>query len=178
LSNNISSLAGLLQQRNGIDQRIAEIIGQAAEPQRIADAVADAVFDIEPAGGARYSRFRSGPAVGKTVSVQYSFRQTGLLNLYPYPKNADLPDYFLVLTGPDGTAIQYHHQTTPFTIAAAYLFDGIEIATELRYVGEKLATGSRAEQKLWHAAMIYPEPRNPLLSVSAEQRTQLDLFNP
>src|SRR5262249_20632034 len=97
----IEQLAELLRQRNVIDARIAELIGQPALSGHVGEYIAAGVFGIalhESASAAGSDGLlRHGPLAGKTVNANLYGNDEGLLDL---PREGVPADYTLVLTGP------------------------------------------------------------------------------
>lgn len=64
-------------------------------------------------------RFKYGPLAGMTVNIKWYLKQEGLLDMTA----ATEPDYYLVTTGPRGSATSSRDTTRPWVIDHVYLFD-------------------------------------------------------
>jgi hypothetical protein len=164
----LQQLAELIRQRNRIDDAIADLIGRPAEKGHISEYIAAIIFDIElcssktNCGADGY--FRSGALAGRSVEIKYlALDEGGLLYTSTPPKY--LADFYLVLTGPRASAASSKGRKRPFVIDYVYLFDQSTIVQS--------PDPPRAS---WNAAEIYPQPRNPLLTLTEQQREMLRLF--
>ena len=174
----LKRLADLLHQYNAIGDKIADVIGRPTERGHVGEYIAAQVFDITLERSARKraydGRFMAGALMGHTVNVKWYGKQEGVLDLHA----RGAPDYYLALTGPEGSAASSRGATRPWVIQSVYLFAALRLLGDLRARGIKIRTGSSVRQALWKAAEIYPEPRNTTLVLPQEQRDLLALFGP
>jgi hypothetical protein len=171
----LTLLANLIKEKNAVDNRIAAIIGRPAQVGHAGECIASAIFDIKLHQSASHrgsdGEFASGPLAGKTVNIKWYLKRDGLVAL----KAHDYPDYYFVLTGPKTGAMSSRNSTRPWTIEAVFLFDAQQLLHVLNENNRKIGITGVAV-KLWDEAEIYPEQKNNLLTLSAEQQEQLALF--
>jgi hypothetical protein len=166
----LQQLAELIRQRNQIDDAIADILGRPAEKGHISEYIAAIIFDIELCdsktnpGADGY--FRSGALTGRSVEIRYLALNERVL-FEKRPKN--FADFYLVLTGPYAPAATSKGRKRPFVIEHVFLF---EQSTILNLPTKSLSI----PRDLWTKAEIYPQPRNPLLTLTEQQREMLRLF--
>lgn len=177
---NLPALANLINDRNAIDAEIAALIKRPPHSGHIGEHVAAAIFDIHLHTSASTKvddgSFASGPLKGRSVNIKYGSRRDGNLNLVESTNLADHPEVYLVLTGPTVGAISSHGLTAPWVIDAVYLFLTAELLPALLAHQRRPGTATSVRRELWDAAMIYPEPRNTRMTLTAEQRHDLGLF--
>jgi len=165
-------LASLLKSRNTIDEKIATLIGRTAQANNIGEYIASVIFRItlDEAGKRRGydGRFSSGALAGNSVDVQWHPKRDGLMNI----KVDALPDYYLILTGPEASATI----ANPWVIESIFLFHASELLNALRERGVQLGSGTSITGPLWERAEIYPIPRNTTLILGDEERKLLVLF--
>ncbi len=166
-------LASLLKSRNTIDDKISTLIGRTAQANNIGEYIASIIFRIalEETGKRRGydGRFSSGALAGQTVDIQWHPRHDGLLNI----KLEALPDYYLVLAGPDASSLGI---ASPWVIESIFLFNASELLNALRERGVQIGSGTSVTGPLWERAEIYPVPRNNRLIIADEERRLLVLF--
>ncbi|MGH4021860.1 MAG: hypothetical protein ACRDT0_22025 [Pseudonocardiaceae bacterium] len=176
-TNTLRQVAGLLRARNAIDDVIAAIIERPVHPGHLGEWIAAQIFDLELEQSvttrAIDGRFRTGPLAGKTVDVKWYGKQEGMLDMTEHAS----PDYYLVLTGPRSAAVTSRGTTRPLTIESVYLFQAAKLAETIRAAGLKLGVATSVRRALWDTAEVYPEPTNPDLPVTDEQRHALSLFS-
>jgi hypothetical protein len=80
------------------------------------------------------------------------------------------------MTGPHDAAARTVGATRPWVITAVYLFDTQQLLAEQRGRGVQVGVASSVRDDQWRAAEIYPEPRNPLLVLTPQQRERLGWF--
>jgi hypothetical protein len=172
----LERLAALLLRHNAVGDEIAHVIGRPAERGHVGEYVASRIFGITLEGSARKrahdGRFTAGALAGRSVNVKWYGKQEGVLDLHARRP----PDYYLALTGPAESAASSRNATRPWVIRSVYLFDARRLLEDLRARSVKIRTGSSVRHALWAAAEVYPEPRNPTLILSQEQRDLLALF--
>ena len=171
--NDLPHLASLLKSRNTIDDKISALIGRSAQAINIGEYIASLILRItlDERGKRRGydGRFSSGPLAGQTVDIQWHPRHDGLLNI----KLDALPDYYLVLAGPDASSLGI---ASPWVIESIFLFNASELLNALRERGVQIGSGTSVTGPLWERAEIYPVPRNNRLTIADEERRLLVLF--
>ncbi|MDQ2888814.1 MAG: hypothetical protein M3Y39_22360 [Chloroflexota bacterium] len=171
--NDLPRLASLLKSRNTIDDKISALIGRTAQANNIGEYIASLILRItlDERGKRRGydGRFSSGPLAGQTVDIQWHPRHDGLLNI----KLDALPDYYLVLAGPDASSLGI---ASPWVIESIFLFNASELLNALRERGVQIGSGTSITGPLWERAEIYPVPRNNRLTIADEERRLLVLF--
>jgi hypothetical protein len=174
----LKQVAGLLRQRNAIDNEIASIIQRPMTSGHLGEWVASQIFDIELEVLANEpgfdGKFKSGPLLGQTVNIKWYLKREGLLDT----TEAETLDYYLVLTGPQSAAVSSRSGTRPWRIDAVYLFDARELRAEQIARGVKRGTASSMKNQQWVAAEIFPTVRNSLFQVTDHQLELLKLFEP
>lgn len=174
----VARIAALLQDRNSIDARMAEIIGRPVTAGHLGEWVASRIFGIvleESAANQGFDgRFRSGPLGGCSVNVKWYMKRTGLLDTTSF---AGL-DYYLVLTGPPAPPGSSRGLSRPWCIQAVFLFDARQVYAGQAARGVRSGVASSVIRERWDAAEIYPEPRSRLLAVTPAQVQALQLFSP
>jgi hypothetical protein len=166
-------LASLIKSRNTIDSKISALIGRTAQVGNVGEYIASVIFNItlDEAGKHRGydGRFMHGPLAGQTVDIQWHPKRDGQLTI----KLDALPDYYLVLTGPEASSSSI---ANPWIIESVFLFNARELLAALKERGVQLGSGTSITGPLWERAEIYPVPRNSKLLVSDEERKLLILF--
>lgn len=172
----LTLLANLIKEKNAVDNRIAAIIGRPAQVGHAGECIASVIFAIKLHESATHKgsdgEFASGPLVGKTVNIKWYLKREGIVDL----NLQHFPDYYLVLTGPKTGTISSRNGTRPWTIEAVFLFDAQQLLNVLNASNKKIGIATSIVRKLWEEAEIYPQQKNNLLMVSAEQQAQLALF--
>lgn len=178
----VARLAELLKARNAIDNIIAGQIGRPAEKGHVGEYIAAQIFGIELEFSASHKGsdgyFVAGPLACRTVNIKWHAKNDGLLDLPTAPGKGSLPDDYLVLAGPRVPALASRGTARPWVISAVFLFDARQLVGQLQAQGTKLGVATSVRRELWQAAELYPEPRNPRLLVTPEQRALLALFAP
>lgn len=166
-------LSSLLKKLNHIEAEIAQIIGRPAERVHIGEFVASEIFDIELHDSATHRGsdgvFRRGPLAGKSVNVKCYGKNEGILDMNPDSP----PDYYLVLTGPRTAAESSRGAIRPWIISSAFLFDHHELVSRLSV---KIGTATGVRRHFWDEAEIFPGRNSELLSLTADQRSMLEMF--
>lgn len=168
----LKSIALLLQARNDIEARIADIVGRPLAHGHLSDWIAAQVFDIEldpSPGRAVDGWFRSGPLAGRTVNMQHYTRHEGLLDM----TDTDELEYYLVMTGPRTPARGAHR---PWGIDHVYLFDAFELTDALRGYMRRIGTATSVRAEQWHAAEIHPRAAVQGFRLTPEQTAALEGF--
>lgn len=171
----LAEIARLLHERNRIDARIAEIIHRPMTSGHLGEWVASHVFGIEleqsASAKAFDGRFRVGLLSGKTVNVKWYLKREGILDI----TDAEVLDYYLVMTGPASAVASSAGSTRPWCIENVYLFDAQRLLAEQQARGVRIGVASSVPNRYWAEAEIYPAA-NPVLPLSPEQAEALNLF--
>jgi len=173
---NLNELANAIRRRNSVDAEIAAIIKRPALTGHVGEFIASGVFGIELEKSATAKgfdgRFRDGSLAGKTVNVKWYAKHEGLLDIRPDA----LPDYYLVLSGPKGSAASSRGERRPWLIESVYLLDATALVRELQERGVKVGVASSVAAATWAQAQVFPEQCNQELLLTGEQRRQIALF--
>jgi hypothetical protein len=173
----LAQVARLLHRRNEIDGQIAAIIQRPVAAGHLGEWIASAVFDIklEPSAitAAIDGRFRVGKLQGKAVNIKWYLEREGLLDM----TEADVLDYYLVMTGPGTPAVSSRGGVRPWRIDNVYLFDAHQLLADQRARGVKIGIASSVPQSRWLAAEVYPRPTNPTLTLSPAQIARAIAFS-
>lgn len=173
---NLINLAKAIKQKNIADNDIALITGRPAERGHTGEYIAASIFNIKLQESASHKGsdgyFMSNNFVGKTVNIKWYGKQEGILDL----NLKDLPNYYLVFTGPKAEAISSRGATRPWLISHVYLFDAESLISVLSKRRVSVGVATSLLSKLWEAAEIYPNSNNPIFILSTEQRYILALF--
>jgi hypothetical protein len=169
----LSWLASLMKSRNTIDAKIATMVGRTAQAGNVGEYIAAMIFKIalDETGKARGydGRFTHGPLTGQTVDVQWHLKHDGQLNL----RIDALPDYYLVLTGPQTTAPAH---ASPWLITSIFLFNARDLLNALGERGVQIGSGTSVTGPLWERAEIFPRAQDHRFVLSEEEKTMLALF--
>lgn len=173
----LERVADLIARRNDADAEIAAITGRPVAAGHLGEWVAAEVFgiDLEASAVARAidGRFTSGPLAGRTVNIKWYGKREGLLDMTEDPGL----NYYLVLTGPRGTAASSRGTTRPMLIDAVYLFDVRSLLETLRGRRVKIGVATSVIASLWDNAELFPEQRNFTIPISREQEAALAMFS-
>ena len=174
---NLEQLASLLARRNAIEDEIAALVGRPATRGHVGEWIAREIFRVALARIAVQKGFdgwfASEPLTGKTVNVKWYGKHAGLLDINP----AEVPDYYLVMTGPKAAAMSSRGQTLPWVITEVFLFDAQELVRQFKMEKRKLGVAAYVRLHEWEAARVYPqEAPEALLKLTDAQRTALKLF--
>lgn len=165
----LKQLSALIAERNSISTKIAAIIGRPAHIGHLGEFIASELFEIDLEDSANNKgfdgRFTNGPLAGKTVNVKTYSKREGLIDL----KTTDLPDYYLVLSGPRGPATSSKGQDRPFLLAGVHLFNASELVQELLSRNLKVGVATSVAARYWDAAEVYPTNRCDLLVLNEQQ---------
>lgn len=174
-------LSGLLGQRNQIDAEISRLIGRPAFPGHLAECITAEIFGIRlhesATAKASDGVFIDGALADKSVNIKYRSRGNGLLNIAEYVSEITYADYLLAISGSKFKGGSSRGRAFDFAIDSAYVFDFRDLVRVQLKRGVKLGIGSSVLAQAWSAAMIYPDPNNPLLVLTNDQRAMLELFS-
>ena len=173
----LQELANLLQRRNEIDKEISRIIGRPSTIGHIGEFVASKAFGIKLESSATTKGidgvFTEGSLKGKTVNIKWYGKQEGILDI----ALSNLADYSLVITGPKSAPLTSKGTTRPLVISYVYLFDMVDLVSELKHRGVKIGIATSVRKSSWDNAEIYPSRANKKLELTEEQRKILELFS-
>ncbi|GLY97778.1 hypothetical protein [Actinoplanes sp. NBRC 103695] len=175
MDDGLAQLAGLLRERDAIDQRIAEMTGRSARQSDVGEFLAARVFDIDLAPStiqAGYDGwFRSGPLRGRTVNIKtYGSAADGI------DISSHGCDYYLVLSGPPRRAGNARHRR--WSLASVYLLDSRRLLAEFAARGVKVGIATSIRAADLAAARLYPVPAaNAPFLLDERQHSMLGLFS-
>ncbi len=174
--NGLEKLVTLLSELNSIGEKISDTTQRPATIGHTGEYIAAEIFDIELVESANAigfdGRFRSGNLAGKTVNVKWYTKLEYMLDITP----KDLPDYYLVMTGPKGQAMSSRGSIRPWLINYVILFNAAELVIELNARGVKVGVASSVRKHEWQAAEIYPNKRSMVYRLSDEQMAKILAF--
>lgn len=172
----LKRLAELVRKRNAISKEIGEIIGRPALIGHVGEFIASEIFGVELEPSATNpgfdGRFREGPLAGRTVNVKWYAKKEGVLDIRPDA----LPDFYLVLAGPESQAVSSRGQARPWYVDAVFLFHAKALCDALRQRGLKIGVATSVRSELWRNAEVFPNRRCPDLLLNNQQREALTLF--
>lgn len=157
ISTNIEELGELIGKRNGIEEKISEIIDRPAEKGHIFEYIASQLFPIKlnksASKGGYDGIFTGGDLNGKKVDIKFHAINGHLINLNP---KVDRDTYLLIFTGPYESVSSSKGKTRPLCIDKIYLFNEKDICDQLdNRVKVGIATSVKSEY--WNGKEIYPE---------------------
>ena len=117
-------------------------------------------------------RFRSGTLAGKSANIKWYEKKEGLLDI----REDALPDFCLVLTGPQTKVLHSRGEDRPWLIDFVFLFEAAPLVDSLRRKRLKLGVATSVAQNHWSEAEVFPTARNALLRLSSEEKSLLGLF--
>jgi hypothetical protein len=174
--NDLKRIAELIRTRNAIGREIAALIGRPAIIGHVGEFVASRIFRITLEESASQKGldgyFIDGPLKDRSVNIKWYTVQKGLLDVTPN----DLPDFYLVLTGPRSAPGSSRGAIRPWVIHSVFLFAAHELVRQLRERRVKIGVATSVRQHIWREAEIYPIQRNTTLVLSNEQCELLALF--
>lgn len=152
------------------------MLGRPAQLGHLGEFVAAELLDIalEPSANNKGhdGRFRAGALAGRSVNVKMYGKREGMLDIRPDA----LPDYYLVLTGPQSAAGSSKGQDRPWVIEGVFLFEAQPLVAALLARGVQLGVATSLAAPFWDAAEVYPRSTSGALTLSTEQRTFLKSF--
>ena len=176
LNQNLEHIADLLHTRNTIEVKIAKIIGRAAERGHIGEYIASLIFDIALEDSANRPGidgfFRSDPLTGKSVNIKTYGKRETILDIQP----KYIPDYYLVLAGPNTAAASLKGTIRPWVIDEVFLFEAKPLVRELLNNKLRIGTATSLRNLYWERARIYPVSSNSPLQLSKSQQNWIRLF--
>jgi len=176
MNTELERLAEVLTEMNAIGNRISDITGRPATIGHTGEYIASRIFDIEleesASAKAIDGRFRSGKLAGRTVNIKWYGKLEYMLDITP----DELPDFYLVMTGPKNQGSVSRGGIRPWVISHVFLFKAAELARELHARGVKIGTATSVVKHEWEVAEIYPDQRNLGFRPTDEQMAQLLAF--
>ena len=88
-----------------------------------------------------------------------------------------VPDFYLVLAGPQTRVLYSRGENRPWLIDFAYLFEAPQLIAGLQRKKLKLGVATSVSNDLWHGAEIFPNASNPMLLLNSDQFSMLSLFS-
>ena len=172
----LGQLSALVAERNATSTKIAAIIGRPAQLGHLGEFIASELFGIALEASANNKgfdgRFTYGALTGKTVDVKTYAKREGIVDL----RTADLPDYYLVLSGPPGPASSSKGQDRPWLLSGIHLFNAAELVAALQSRNLKVGVAASVARVHWDAAEVYPRCACRLLSLTEQQCEWLSGF--
>ena len=172
----LHKLSALVAERNNVSTRIANIIGRPAQLGHIGEFIASELFGVTlelSANNKGYDgRFSHGQLTGKTVDVKTYAKREGIIDL----RVSDLPDYYLVLSGPVGPAASSRGQDRPWLLSGVHLFNATELVAALQSRGLRVGVATSVARNHWDAAEVFPRNHCNLLTLNEEQHLWLGSF--
>lgn len=172
----LKHLSRLVARRNAVSAEIAAILDRPAQLGHLGEFVAAELFDIalEPSANNKGhdGRFRSGALAGRSVNVKMYAKSEGMLDV----RVDALPDYYLVLTGPQSAAGSSKGQDRPWVIDGIYVFAARPLVETLLARGLRLGVATSVAAEFWEAAELYPRSTCALLTLSEAQRALIEGF--
>ncbi len=169
-------LSQLIKEKSKIEDKISTISGRPALIGHTGEYIASVVFDIQLEKSATTSgydgRFTKGELKGKTVNVKWYAKNERVLDI----REEYLPEYYLVLTGPDSAAEASRNKTRPWLIYSVFLFNASKTVIKLKSRGIRIGAATSILKEYWDCAEVYPLQRNNDLQLSSKQRDMLGLF--
>jgi len=176
MNTELDRLSEVLAEMNAIGNRISDITGRPATIGHTGEYIASRIFDIEleesASAKAIDGRFRSGKLAGRTVNIKWYGKLEYMLDITP----DELPDFYLVMTGPKNQGAASRGGIRPWVISHVFLFKAEELVRELRARGVKIGTATSVVKHEWEAAEIYPNQRNLGFRPTEDQMAQLLAF--
>ena len=173
---NLQLLSALIAKRNAISAEISAVIGRPAQLGHLGEFIASVLFDITLEASANNKgfdgRFAFGSLAGKTVDIKTYAKREGIIDL----RTRDLPDFYLVLTGPIAPAASSKGQDRPWLLAGIYLFDAPTLVDSLLSRGTKVGVAASVAKCYWDKAEIFPKQSCKLIELKPEHRAWLDSF--
>jgi hypothetical protein len=173
----LAQLAELIRRRNALGREITQIIGRPSLIGHLGEYIASRVFNIALEASAVNKgfdgRFCAGPLSGKSVNVKWYAKKEGLLDI----RVDAVPDFYMVLTGPQTKVLHSRGEDRPWLIDFAYLFKAASLIENLRLKQLKLGVATSVSKDLWHAAEVFPNGRNSSLTLTTGQCSMLSLFS-
>lgn len=173
----LTQLADFIKERNQTERKITDLIRRPAAIGHIGEYIASRIFNIDLEESASHKGsdgyFQDGDLKGRSVNIKWYAMRQGLLDINP----DGLPDYYLVLTGPESKNMTSKGAVRPWIVEAVFLFKADELIPQLEEAGVKIGIAASVKKQLWDSAQIYPHQTSNLLILTEEQRRLLALFS-
>lgn len=170
-------LSEYVRKRNHVDNELAKIIGRSAEKGHLGEFIASHIFGIELHKSAAYKGsdglFKEGRLRGKSVNVKWYSLQEYIIDI----REAFLPDYFLIMTGP--LANKLRAKSRLLFIDSVFLFDAHKLIDELKVKGEPVyeKAPTPIDSSYWKPAELYPNNSSShIMPLIPQQIELLSLF--
>jgi len=174
--NDLEKLASEIAKMNSIGDKISEITQRPATLGHTGEYIASVIFDIELEESANAKgidgHFRSGTLAGRTVNIKWYSKLEYMLDITPQ----GLPDYYLVMTGPEGQAESSRGGIRPWLIDYVFLFNAAELMIELNARGVKIGVATSVRKHEWQNSEIYPNKRSMVYRMSDDQMGKVLAF--
>ena len=172
----LEKLAELLTEMNSIGERVSEITQRPATIGHTGEYIASQIFDIELEESANAKgidgHFRSESMAGRTVNIKWYSKLEYMLDINP----DDLPDFFLVMTGPKALEMTSKGGIRPWLIDYVFLFNAAELMIELNARGVKIGIATSVQKHEFQAAEIFPNKRSMVYRMTDDQMGKLLAF--
>lgn len=171
----LDELAVAISKLNLASDHVASIIGRPALRGHIGEFIASRIFNIQLHESASEKGsdgfFVEGSIAGRSVNIKFYGQHEGLLDM----PNA-LPNEFLVLTGPKGSATSSLGQVRPICIEYVFLIPGPEALADARSRKVSIGEATSFPKAFWDEHEVYPASRSNELVLTQEQMRLLKLF--
>jgi hypothetical protein len=172
----MKELAVLIHERNRISMKIATIIGRPALSGHIGEYIASIIFEIILETNANAKGidgvFTKHPLNNKTVNIKLYGKQESILDI----SKGNLADYYLVLSGNNGSQTSSKGKTRPLIISQVFLFNMKKLMPKLQERGVKIGIATSIRKNDWQEAMIYPNQNNLELILNQKRKDLIQLF--
>ena len=173
----LEHLANAISQQNSASAHVASIIGRPALRGHIGEFIASRVFNIQLHESASEKGsdgfFVEGSIAGRSVNVKFYGQHECLLDM----PNAAVPDLFLVLTGPKGSATSSSGQVRPICINHVFLIPGTEALADALSRNVSVGAATSFPGSFWDEHEVYPASRSKELDLTQDQVRLLGQFS-
>ena len=173
----LKELSDLIKEKNEVELKIAKIINRPSLMGHVGEYIASKIFDIglevSAATKSIDGHFSSGDLKGKSVNIKWYAKKENLIDI----ATSNLPDYYLVMTGPPSPAVSSIGKTRPWLITKVFLFNAKDLMKNLLSLNIKVGVATSVRSYLWDKAEIFPAQNNSELVLSSEQKEALKLFS-
>ncbi|PDM40527.1 MULTISPECIES: hypothetical protein [unclassified Geobacillus] len=107
------------------------------------------------------------------MNIKFYTKNERLLDINPN----GLPDYYLLLTGDLRSAASSRGWTRPWCISYVYLFEASALLEQLKARNVKIGIATSVAGRYWEDAEIFPSSKNPIYTLTNEQKEWLELFS-
>ena len=106
---------------------------------------------------------------GRTVNIKWYSKLEYMLDINP----DDLPDFFLVMTGPKALEMTSKGGIRPWLIDYVFLINVVELMIELKARGVMIGVATSVRKHEWQAAEIFPNKRSMVYRMTDDQMGKL-----